>query len=93
MPEVITQIVVYEVHTGDGSGSYDACLLYDEWEEVVTDIKAALDHGRDILIERTLMTRGAYEDGGATRDDYLRKFRGEPASVAALDPVDGVDTS
>jgi len=77
VPEMITQVVCYTVHTGDGSGSYEECLVYNEWAEAVADIKAALDHDRDVLIERTCMTQTEYDSLDDTSDDAARRLRGE----------------
>lgn len=76
MPETLEQIICYEAWSGVG-GDHDAHLVYDEWAELLVDVKAALDHGRCVLLERTLMTRAEYEDGGVAPDDDIARFRGE----------------
>jgi len=73
----LSVLVIYDVDTGDGSGSYDAGALYDDWAEAVADIKAALDHGRQVLIETTWMTQAEYDQQRESDPEEIRRLRGE----------------
>jgi hypothetical protein len=42
----VTKLVVYDVRTGDGSGPYDKGAYYVEWDELVKQLREALDAGR-----------------------------------------------
>jgi len=79
----IAVIVTYDVRTGT-DGSYDGCALYDGWSAAVKDIKAALDRGRQVLIERELMTQAEYDALDNSTDDDLRQLRGEPEAANAV---------
>jgi len=63
--EVVERLVVYLVYSGvvDASGarSYDNGAIYNDWETVVTDVKAALDAKLQIMIEPMLMTQAEFE--------------------------------
>lgn len=90
MPDEIAKLVYYIVWTGEGDDDngveYDTAVVYDEWPEAVADIKAALDHDRVVLVERSLMTRAEYDEGGEASPDFIRRLRGEAASTNAVDP-------
>ncbi len=77
--EEITQIVCYSLWTGDGSGTYDESAMYDDWTEAAHDIKAALDHGRDVLVQRELMTRAEFERDEELDDAARRRLIGTGA--------------
>lgn len=65
---VVERIVVYEAYSGvvDSSGgcSYENAATYDEWDELVVHMKAALDADLQVMIEPTLMTPAEYEADG-----------------------------
>jgi len=75
--KTLSVLVIYDVDTGDGSGSYDAGALYDDWTEAAADIKAALDHGRQVLIGTTRMTQAEYEANGTCDPADIRRLRGD----------------
>jgi hypothetical protein len=56
----VTKLVVYDVRTGDGSGPYDKGAYYVEWDELVKQLREALDAGRSILLDKEEMTEAEY---------------------------------
>ena len=78
-------IVCYLVSSGvpDSCGcSYDATLIYQDWEEAMQDLRAAVNLGREVVIKRTLVKPIEYKAGGPADTDTIKRFRGELDQIA-----------
>jgi hypothetical protein len=51
----------YEVHVGDGDGTYPAGATYDDVDELLGDLPAALAAGRSLLINPVRLTAEEYD--------------------------------
>jgi hypothetical protein len=64
---VVERLVCYLVYSGvhsAGGCSYENKATYDDWDELVVDVKAALDADLQVMIEPTLMTSAEYKAEG-----------------------------
>lgn len=62
--KTIEMLCVVEAYTGDGDGSYDRKAVYDDVDDLLRDVRAALEAGRDVLLQPTTMSASEYEAGG-----------------------------
>lgn len=72
--QTVERIVCFAAYAGvihaAGDCSYENQAIYDDWEELVTHMKAALDAGLQVMVEPELMTELEYEAlGGEFPDD------------------------
>jgi len=82
--QVVERIVCYEVWTGTGDGSYDAHAIYDDWAELVTDLKAALDAVEEMQ-HRPLMSVALPADKSLPPTTTTDDLREEERRSAAYD--------
>lgn len=60
---VVERLACYQAYSGvcsAGGCSYENKATYDDWDELLRDVKAALDVDLQVMIEPTLMTPAEY---------------------------------
>lgn len=65
--KVVERVIVYKAWSGDvepGGCSYTNGAQYDDFDELVMDMKAALDVGLQVMIEPGEMSESEYNDNG-----------------------------
>ena len=78
--QVVERIVCYEVYSGvssPGGCSYEYKAVYDDWDECVRHLKAALDAELQVMVEPTLMTTAEYEACGKEFPNGVNPLLGE----------------
>lgn len=73
-------IVGYLVWTRDGHGAYvpfDDPITYRDWALVVTDVQAALKHGRQVRISRVKVPLATWQKYDPPSAAQVRRLRGE----------------
>lgn len=68
-------IAVFNVWVGDGGGSYKVSVAYITLDELMRDVRGAIEAGKSLLIEREFITRAEYDN------DYGPEY---PADVNPL---------
>ena len=65
----------------DGCVAYDEPLFYEDWSDLVADLRSALAHGREVCIGSLLLSRDEYDAmiwaSDESKDDEVKQFRGE----------------
>lgn len=54
-------LVVWELQSCEGDNFYDRGAMYDDFDEMVAQMRQELDEGRHVIVERQLITRAEFD--------------------------------
>lgn len=57
----ITMIVVWHLWSGQPDNFYDRQALYDDWDELVAQMRQEVDAGRNCMVDTETITRAEWE--------------------------------